>query len=427
MNLEEKDKAFIWHPFTAQKGSPEPIHIERAEGCWIYASDGRKFIDAISSWWVNLHGHGHPRIAKAIAAQASQLEHVIFAGFTHTPAISLAEALLSILPRSFSKVFYSDNGSTAVEVALKMALQYWYNRGAQRTRVVAFEQAYHGDTFGAMSAGARSVFTEAFQSLLFDVVHLPVPDADHFDACKQHFAELVSKRDVAAFIYEPLVQGAAGMRMYEAGLLNELLKIAKEQQVICIADEVMTGFGRTGKMLASDHLEEKPDIICLSKGITGGFMPLGVTACSKRIYHAFDSDEKSKTFYHGHSYTANPLACAAAIASIELLKQPSCQKQIEKISRNHVAFCERVQQDAYVSNARCCGTILAVELKTGDESSYFNAKRNQIYQACLEKGVLLRPLGNILYCMPPYCISEEELEMVYSAIRYAIEIVKIAG
>jgi adenosylmethionine---8-amino-7-oxononanoate aminotransferase len=421
MNLSDKD--IIWHPFTAQKDAPQPIHIERGEGSWIYASDGRKFIDAVSSWWVNIHGHAQPYIAKRIAEQALKLEHVIFAGFTHTPAIELARNLLEILPGKFSKVFYSDNGSTAVEVALKMAVQYWHNKGEKRTKIVAFQNAYHGDTFGAMSAGDRSTFTAAFDSLLFDVIHIPVPRTDNINVCKQILGEVCARRDVAAFIFEPLVQGTAGMQMHSEEHLDELIKIAKKKNIICIADEVMTGFGRTGKLFACDYLDEEPEIICLSKGITGGFMPLGVTVCNEKIYEAFYSSDKTKTFYHGHSYTANPLACAAAVASLELLMQEKCFKQIDMICAKHAAFYEEIKNETFVKEVRRCGTILAVEFNTPGDSSYFNSMRNTIYDACLEKGVLLRPLGNIIYCMPPYCITEEELEQVYGAMRYAGRVV----
>ena len=320
MNWTERDKQTLWHPFTQMKTAVAPIHIEKAQGAYLYASDGRVFIDAIASWWVNIHGHGHPLIAKKIAEQAAQLDHVLFAGFTHTPAIALAEGLLSVLPHHFDKIFYSDNGSTAVEVALKMALQYFYNRGQKhKTRIIAFENAYHGDTFGAMSAGGRNLFNAPFQELLFDVVHIPIPNSENTEGVLQQFETIAAAGDVAAFIFEPLVQGSAGMLMYEAEPLDALLAIAKAHHIICIADEVMTGFGRTGKMFACNYLTQLPDIICLSKGITGGFLPLGVTACTATIYNAFYDNDLTKAFFHGHSYTANPISCAAAVASLEIL------------------------------------------------------------------------------------------------------------
>ena len=424
MNFVQRDKEVIWHPFTPQKGSSDVIPIERAEGVWLYTSDGRKIIDAISSWWVNIHGHAHPYIAKKIAEQALKLEQVIFAGFTHTPAIILAEQLLKILPGNLSKVFYSDDGSTAVEVALKMALQYWHNKGEKKIKIIAFENAYHGDTFGAMSAGARSQFTAAFQNLLFEVEHIPVPHADNLDECKALIAKLGRRENVTAFIFEPLVQGAAGMIMHEAKHLDELIAIAKENKIICIADEVMTGFGRTGRLFACDYLENKPDIVCVSKGITGGFLPLGVTACNEKIFEAFDTDDRTKTFFHGHSYTANPLSCAAAIASLELLLQSECVQQIRMIEDRHAAFVSSLQGNPFVKDARYRGTILAVELNTKEDSSYFNSIRDHIYQTCLSKGVLLRPLGNVMYCMPPYCIQAFDLKLIYETISTCLNQVK---
>ena len=353
MTWTERDKQNLWHPFTQMKNAADPIHIERAEGTYLYASDGRVFIDAIASWWVNIHGHGHPAIAKKIAEQAVQLDHVLFAGFTHTPAIELAESLLDVLPSHFDKVFYSDNGSTAVEVALKMSLQYFFNKGQKhKKRIIAFEDAYHGDTFGAMSAGGKSLFNAPFQELLFDVAHIPIPPPPQRGALQadiaplrgggedvfRQFEEIAKAGDVAAFIFEPLVQGSAGMLMYDAESLDKLLAIAKAHHIICIADEVMTGFGRTGKMFASNYLVETPDIICLSKGITGGFLPLGVTVCTADIFNAFYDNELTKAFFHGHSYTANPISCAAAVASMEILRGPDCQKQIARIVAQHADF-----------------------------------------------------------------------------------------
>jgi adenosylmethionine-8-amino-7-oxononanoate aminotransferase len=421
MNFVQRDKEAIWHPFTAQQGSMEPIHIERGEGVWLFASDGRKFIDGISSWWVNIHGHSHPYIAKKISEQALKLEQVIFAGFTHTPAITLAEKLIEILPGNLSKVFFSDDGSTAVEVALKMALQYWNNRGAKKTKIIAFENAYHGDTFGAMSVGARSLFTAPFQNLLFEVEHIPVPRADNLKECRTQFLKLARDGNVAAFIFEPLVQGAAGMTMHEAKHLDELMAIAKENKIICIADEVMSGFGRTGKLFACDHLENKPDIISVSKGITGGFLPLGVTACNQKIFEAFNTDDRTKTFFHGHSYTANPISCAAALASLELLMQPGCIDNIKMIAALHTEFTYSLMGNPLVKDARNKGTIMAVELNTKEGSSYFNSARDLIYHTCLNKGVLLRPLGNVVYCMPPYCITASELKKIYRAIYSVID------
>jgi len=421
VNLEEKDKNYIWHPFTQMKIADTPIHIAQAKGTILYGADGKEYIDAVSSWWVNIHGHSNEYIAASIAQQAKVLEHVIFAGFTHTPAIELAEKLIKILPDNFSKIFYSDNGSTAVEVALKMALQYWHNLGVKtKTKIIALENAYHGDTFGAMSAGARSAFNAAFNPLLFEVFHIPAPDKNNIDAVKKQLLAYAADDTVAAFIFEPLIQGSGGMLMHEAKYLDELLTIAQQKNIICIADEVMTGFGRTGKNFAINYLENRPDIICLSKGITGGFMPLGVTACSQKIFDAFYADEMEKTFFHGHSYTANPLACAAANASIDLLLKESCQRQIRMIGDSHKEFANKMDQSDLVKEVRLQGTIIAIELNTLEDTSYFNSIKKEAYKFYLNNGVLLRPLGNVVYIMPPYCITKEELDKVYSVIEASL-------
>lgn len=403
------------------KTADPPIHIARAKGCTLYAADGKEYIDAISSWWVNIHGHANEHIAKAIGEQAARLEQVIFAGFTHTPAIELSERLIRILPEHFSKVFFSDNGSTSVEVAIKMALQYWYNGGAKsKLKIIAFENAYHGDTFGAMSAGDRNAFNAPFQHYLFEVNHLPVPDEENIDTVLKEFEKLADENNVAAFIFEPLVQGSCGMLMHKAEHLDRLLAVAKEKNILCIADEVMTGFGRTGKTFAINYLQHQPDIICLSKGITGGFMPLGVTACSQKIYNAFYSDENSKTFFHGHSYTANPLACSAANTSIDLLLEEQCKAQIEMICKSHHEFANIIRQNDFVKEVRQHGTILALELNTPENTSYFNSVKKEAYRFYLQNGVLLRPLGNIVYIMPPYCITTGELDKIYSVIELSL-------
>ena len=402
-----------------------PIHIDRAKDCILYAQDGKEYIDAISSWWVNIHGHANPFIAKQIAEQALKMEHIIFAGFTHTPAVELAKNLIKILPDSITKIFYSDNGSTAVEVAIKMALQYWHNQSIEnKTRIIAFENSYHGDTFGAMSVGARGAFNNPFAKHLFHVDFLPTPNDANIEAVKEQLTHLLSGDDVTAFIFEPLIQGAGGMLMHRAEHLDALLQIAQQHKVLCIADEVMTGFGRTGKNFAIDFLKNKPDLVCLSKGITGGFMPLGVTACSQKIFDAFYSDKKEKAFYHGHSYTANPLACAAANASLELLLGESCQLQIQNIKLSHATFAGTLKNNDFVKEARQQGTILAIELNTKEDSSYFNTIRDDVYNFCLDAGVLLRPLGNVLYIMPPYCIRPDELEKVYQVITRVIDTFK---
>ena len=417
MNMNNKDQHPIWHPFTQMKTASAPIHIQSGVGAMLYDINEKSYIDAISSWWVNIHGHSHPQIAESIAKQAQTLEHVIFAGFVHTPALELANRLISTLGSGFSKIFYSDNGSTSVEVAIKMALQYWHNKGIKnKKQIIAFENAYHGDTFGAMSVGGKSTFNQAFQDHLFDVKHIPLPNEHNIDDVLQQFELIVKTGNVAGFIFEPLIQGAAGMITYEKAYLDKLIKLAKDNEVVCIADEVMTGFGRTGRTFAINYLEEQPDIICLSKGITGGFMPLGVTACAQFIYNAFYADDKEKTFYHGHSYTANPIACAAANASLSLLLDKKCQDQIYSLIESHSNFGGLIKENSSIKNLRQLGTILAFDLVTNENTSYFNSIRNQAYDYFIDKGVLLRPLGNVIYIMPPYCISKEELSKVYNVI-----------
>lgn len=425
MNLSQRDKQVIWHPFTPQKSMTDPIAVVKGEGVYLFDEDGNKYIDAISSWWVNLHGHAHPYIAEKIFEQAKKLEQVIFAGFTHEPAILLAEQLLPLLPGPFSKIFYSDNGSTSTEVAIKMALQYWWNGGKSevgspepsasmiiRNKILAFNNSYHGDTFGAMSISDRSVFTLAFHDKLFEVVFIDAPQSP------EALLPSVDWNSIACFIYEPLVQGAGGMKIYSAAGLNQLLKKCKEHSIICIADEVMTGFKRTGKLFASEYCENKPDIICLSKGLTGGTMALGVTACTQKIYDAFVSDDKLKTFFHGHSFTANPLACTAALASLDLLQEKACGLVVASIIEKNAGFLQQLKTSHHkipTKNHRMLGTILAFEMDNGKDE-YLNSVSAIITRQALNEGVYIRPLGNTVYVMPPYCISQEQLEKVFNTI-----------
>jgi len=408
---------YIWHPFTQMKTAKAPLHVVRAKDSILFTDDGKQYIDAIASWWVNIHGHCNETIASAIAEQAKTLEHVIFAGFTHTPAIELSKKLIGILPNNFAKVFFSDDGSTSVEVALKMAIQYWHNQGhANKTKIIAFENAYHGDTFGSMSVAERNLFNAAFDPFLFDVNRIPLPNEKNIDHLKHQIAEWGDEGSTAAFIFEPLVQGAAGMLMYEPGYLDELIAVANEKNIICIADEVMTGFGRTGRHFAINYLQQQPDIICLSKGITGGFMPLGVTVCTQKIFNAFYADDITKTFFHGHSYTANPLACAAANASMELLVTEKCRQQIQTINESHQQFAASLQNNKLVKEVRQRGSILAIEIETAEATSYFNSIQTSLYEFYLTQNIFLRPLGNVVYIMPPYCITKNELDKVYTAI-----------
>ncbi len=420
MTLAERDSKVIWHPFTPQKNRQEPIAITKGEGVYLYDDQGNKYIDAISSWWVTLHGHAHPYIAEKIYQQALQLEQVIFAGFTHEPAVQLAERLLPLLPGNCSRIFYSDNGSTSTEVALKMAIQYWWNQENgknKRTKILAFKNAYHGDTFGAMSVSDRGVFTLAFHQHLFEVLFIDTPTAENISAIK---ATIHANGDaIAAFIYEPLVQGAGGMKMYDPYLFNELLNTVKGFDIICIADEVMTGFGRTGKWFASHYLTKQPDIVCLSKGLTGGTMALGVTACNDKIYNAYLTDDKLKTFFHGHSFTANPLACTAALASLDLLEEEKCLTQIEWIANASLSLAQKIKEKEGIKNVRTLGTILAFEIDQGKDE-YLNNISAVITAKALAHGVYLRPLGNTVYVMPPYCISLNELEKVYDFLLHTI-------
>jgi adenosylmethionine-8-amino-7-oxononanoate aminotransferase len=407
------DADHVWHPYT-QHGLREPaLEIVRAQGAYLYDASGRAIFDAISSWWVTLHGHGQPEIAEAIARQAGTLEQVIFAGFTHEPAVRLAAELVRRVPRGLDRVFFSDDGSTAVEVAVKMALQYWQNRGKKRRVVVALENAYHGDTFGAMSVSARGLFTDPFAQELFEVVRLPDPTESDVVAAFEHVVD-VRGADVAALIVEPLVQGAGGMRMWPAESLKSLRELSSRAGVLLIADEVMTGFGRTGPLFACEHAEVRPDLMCVSKGITGGFLPLGATFARDEIFESFISRDRRKTLFHGHSYTANPIACAAALASLELLDEESATRR-RTIEDMHRAAAAHLASLRGVSNVRVLGTILALDLETPD-SGYLSGIGPALRAFALERGVLLRPLGDTVYVLPPYCSTRADLQHVYDVI-----------
>lgn len=410
--LQLQDKSNIWHPFSPLAGN-DPIPVKKAKGVYIHTYDDRKIIDAISSWWVNVHGHSHKKINKAISRQAAKVEQVIFAGFTHKPAIDLAKSLKKILPDPIDKLFFSDNGSTSVEVSLKLALQYWHNLGAPRKKIIAMEGAYHGDTFGSMSVAERNIFSAPFNDLLFEVDFIPFPEGDGTASLKA--MERLAGDDVAAFIFEPLVQGASGMRMYPAKVLDGLISRAKKHQIVCIADEVMTGFGRTGKIFACDYLAEKPDLMCLSKGITGGYLPMGMTAVSRRLVEAFAVDDKYKAFFHGHSYTGNPLACAAANASMRLLLSKGCEQDIARITKKNQVFASAFPAHPRVKGIRTLGTILAIELHAPD-AGYTSHLKEEIYDFFMARDILLRPLGNVIYLLPPYIIADKELDRIYAAI-----------
>lgn len=351
--------------------------------------------------------------------QLLTLEQVIFAGFTHRPAIELSERLLAILPSNQKKVFYSDNGSTAIEVALKMCMQFHYNKKESRKKILAFKNSYHGDTFGAMSVSGRGIWTDPFKERLFEVIFIDIPNAENLESIQQEINSY--ENDIACFIYEPLVQGAAGMLMHEAKYLSELMKFCRQKEIILIQDEIFVGFGRTGKLFAANHLTEKADIMCFSKGLTGGTMPLGLTTCTQIIYDSFYSDDMNKALYHGHSFTASPLACTAALASLDLLLKKTTQNNISRIVSQHKEFYNKLKFHRKVKDVRQCGTILALEWNTNEETSYFSSMHKKLYPYFLEKGILLRPLGNIIYLVPPYCISKEDLEYIYQTILIALD------
>ena len=413
-DVRAADERFVWHPYTQHGLNQAPIPIARAEGAYLYDENGRRIFDAVSSWWVTLHGHAHQRITAAIAEQAATLEQVIFAGFTHEPAARLAAELIQRAPGGLQRVFYSDDGSTAVEVAVKMALQYHRNRGEERRLVAALENAYHGDTFGAMSVSARGLFTEPFTPLLFDVARLPDPvGGDMVGALEQLIA--ARGRELAAVIVEPMLLGAGGMRMWPADALRGLREVTAAHGIPLIADEVLTGFGRTGPLFACEHAGVSPDLMCLSKGLTGGALPLGATLVREEIFESFRSDDRAKTLFHGHSYTANPIACAAALASLSLLDD-ACTENRRRIERAHWRAARHLAGVRGVENVRVLGTVLALELAAGAGGGYLNAVGPALNRFALERGVLLRPLGNTIYVLPPYCSSDDALAEAHDVI-----------
>lgn len=420
MDWIERDKAVIWHPYSQMKTIDDPITIVKGEGSYLYDEDGKEYLDAISSWWVNLHGHAEPHVVKRMHEQLQQLEHVIFAGFTHPSAIELAERLLEQVKLEQTKVFYSDNGSTAVEIAVKMALQSFSNRGIQKSKVIAFEDAFHGETFGAMAVSGPSLFNDQFRDLCFEVIHIPPPIPGQEERSFQAMTKALEDDSVAAFIYEPLVQGAAGMMMYSPDSLRKLMALAKEKGVLCIADEVAVGFGRTGHLFASHSVDLNPDLMCFSKALTAGFIPLAITTCTEDIYMAFYDDDKMKTFYHGHSFTANPVGCAAALASLDLLLEEKAQNKIQWLSDSHKNFVAKISDHPLVSNARCTGTLMAFDVKT-DSTGYLSNIRDNLYRFYMDREVLLRPLGNVVYIFPPLSFTKEQLQKTYSAISDSLD------
>jgi adenosylmethionine---8-amino-7-oxononanoate aminotransferase len=426
----------LWHPFTQQALDPPPIPIVRAEGVYLYTADGRKLIDGISSWWVNLHGHGHPVITAAIAEQAAKVDHVLLAGFTHDAVDRLCTGLRKILPPSVEHIFFSDDGSTAVEVALKTAVQYWQNVGRPKKRtIVALEHAYHGDTVGAMSVGAPSAFTDPFREMLFPVLRVHsaychrCPVGKTRDRCAIECAEQLERvleeraNEVAAVIVEPLLQGAGGMIVHPVEFLQRVRKACQEHDVLLVADEVLTGFGRTGKMFACELAGIAPDILCLSKGLTGGVLPMGATVSTRAIHESFVSTDRSRTFYHGHSYTGNPIAAAAGAASLRIFETEPVFDRIGTISRIHCERLAAINNHPAVGDVRSIGTMAAIELRAED-AGYFSNLKPRLYKFFLDSGVLLRPLGNVIYVLPPYAITAEQLHFVHDRIRESLDLVK---
>lgn len=423
MSLSQRDQKHNWHPYTQHKTASPAVAITKGEGALLWDENGKEYIDAIASWWVNPYGHSNKYIADAIYKQLTSLEHVLFGGFTHEPAVVLSEKLMEILPSNQKKLFYSDNGSTAVEVAVKAALQYNYNKGINKTKILAFEDAFHGDTFGAMAASGISLFTQAFKGALLEVVRVPIPTPGKEEIALKVLNDLLRTNDFAAFIFEPLVLGAAGMVMYSPEVLDEMIALCKAHSVFTIADEVMTGFGKTGKNFATDYLINKPDMLCLSKALTGGTIPMAITTFTQEIFDGFYDDDVNKALFHGHTFTANPTGCAASIASMELLQTEEMQSNIKRVNQCHLEFENKIKNHSKVKTTRVLGVILALEIKSDTKESYYGTLRNKLYNFFIENGVILRPVGNVVYVLPPYIITNSQLQKVYQTIEDVLEII----
>ncbi len=437
LNLAARDQRHLWHPYTQMLTAPPPLAIVRAKGVYLYTEDGRKVLDGISSWWVNIHGHSHPRLNKALTRQAGDLEHVVFAGCTHRPAVELAEGLVSILPKGLTRIFYSDNGSTAVEVAVKMAYQYWKNRGQNRRTFIALNNAYHGDTVGAMSVSEDSVFTLNFQRFLFPVTRVMSPHCYHCPLglkretcridCLRDLENALQKKpkSVAAVIVEPMLQGAGGMIVWPKEFLTGVRELCDRYDTLMIADEVLTGFGRTGRMFACEYGEVSPDIICLSKALTAGYLPLGATATTERIYDAFRSPDPVKTFFHGHSYTANPLACAVALESLKIFSDDGVLERVRALEHQLRRRLESLKSFPHVGDVRVIGGVGILDLVRDNRSAsvdgYLDNIGPRLSAAFLDRGLLLRPLGNVLYFMPPYVITESQVNWAIDQIVEMLE------
>ncbi|WP_335965677.1 adenosylmethionine--8-amino-7-oxononanoate transaminase [Galbibacter sp. PAP.153] len=419
MALSERDKKHLWHPLTQHKLHPDSIAITHAKGAVLYTEDKQEYIDGIASWYTSAYGHCNAYIVERVKKQVETLDQVVFAGLTHEPAVRLSEKLIGILPDNQNKLFFSDNGSTSVDVAIKMSLQYHFNQGDKRNVLIAFEEGFHGDTFGAMSVSGLSVYNGPFEEFFLSVKRIPVPNGKNNHEVLHRLQTIIAENNVAAFIYEPLVQGAAAMKMHDASGLELLIKECKKQNVLTIADEVMTGFGKTGKYFASLHLNTYPDIMCLSKALTAGMVPMAITSCTEAVYQAFYSDDIGKGLFHGHTYSANPVACAAAIAGIELLQSEEMQQHIQRVIKSHQKFDKHIKSHPKIAQTRQCGIIYAMDLNL--EMERYGNLRDKLLNFFLNNKLFMRPLGNTIYIAAPYVITDEQLQKIYDKIEYLIE------
>lgn len=420
-SLSERDQKHLWHPLTQHKLHPEMLGIVKAKGALLYDENGKEYIDGIASWYTSVYGHCNDYILAKVYDQMQRLDQVIFSGFTHEPAVRLSEELVKILPSGQEKLFFSDNGSTASEIGIKMALQYHFNRGTKRKVMLAFEEGFHGDTFGAMSVSGLSVYNGPFEDFFIEVERIPVPTKNNIRDILPHLENRLKQNNIAGFIYEPLVQGAAAMKMHDADGLDQILRLLKSHDILTIADEVMTGFGKTGKHFASDYIPSKPDIICLSKALTAGLLPMAITSCTQKVYNAFYSDEIAKGLFHGHTYTGNPLACTAALAGLELLQSEEIQDNIKRVMKSHQQFDVEIKDHPKVAGTRQCGIIYALDLNVKMER--YGNLRDKLFKHFMDNGVFLRPLGNTIYILAPYVVSDVQLQKIYEVIKSSLEIV----
>ncbi|MEX0315210.1 MAG: adenosylmethionine--8-amino-7-oxononanoate transaminase [Allomuricauda sp.] len=419
--LSHRDKKHLWHPLTQHKTADLPKGIVKAKGALLWDEEGNTYIDGIASWYTAMYGHCNEDIVAAMTEQMKQLDFVMFSGFTHGPAVRVSEELMKILPDNQAKIFFNDNGSTAVEAAIKMTLQYHFNKGDKRDTIIAFDEGFHGDTFGAMSASGLSVYNGPFEDFLLKVERIPPPNEQNIEQVLAQLEAILTDNKCAAFIFEPLVQGAAGMKFHSAKGLDSIIKKCQEDGILCIADEIMTGFGKTGGNFASDQLEQQPDIMCLSKALTAGMFPLSITSCSQEVFDAFYSEELAKGFFHAHTFSAHPLGCAAVLAGLELLSSDSILDRREYIAKKHEEFVLKIKNNPKVKDARSMGVILAVDVES--KMDRYGKLRDRLYKHFMDNGVNLRPLGNTIYTIPPYVIEDAQLQQIYKTIEGAIEIV----